>query len=125
MREGEKPLGCEAAYSLRSAVTGFTRAARVAGINVAADATTSTTPAMTPPTSTRLGDLSTVPVRHARAERHANTDLAPTLPHAQCDGAVESNGRQQQHQPATRDNAGLKRLHAPRLRGLDLREREQ
>jgi len=34
--------------SLRSAVTGFTRAARVAGINIATDATTSTSPAMIP-----------------------------------------------------------------------------
>src|SRR4029453_7807670 len=46
------------AYSLRNVVTGFTRAARVAGINVATDATRSTTTAITPPTSAILGVFS-------------------------------------------------------------------
>src|SRR4051812_40383888 len=45
-------------YSLRSAMTGFTRAARVAGINVATDATASTTSATIPPTSAMLGVVS-------------------------------------------------------------------
>jgi len=48
-QQKDERCGAQPSYSFRSAVTGFTRAARVAGINAAADATTSTTAPMIPP----------------------------------------------------------------------------
>ena len=49
-QDDERRLDVGSRYSLWSEMTGFTRAARTAGINVATDATTSTARAIAPPT---------------------------------------------------------------------------
>ena len=69
-------------------MTGFTRAARVAGINVATDATTSTTIATIPPTSAMFGVVSgfarvaVQPIVGAETDRKSKEEPDDAKPHA-------------------------------------------